>query len=455
MSGQLWCFRDITERDQAEKKIRHLAMHDSLTRLPNRAQFNQSLPNLLERAHLEESPLALYYLDIDRFKSVNDSLGHAVGDELLRQVATRLQKVIRRSDLLCRLGGDEFTIVASAIGSGENAAILAQKLVHAITGTYDLEGHSIYVSTSVGIAMYPENAEDANTLVRQADAALYRAKSAGRNQYQFAGLSQDLASYERLLLSNSMRSAIENEAFQAYYQPVYDLRTGLVTAVEALLRWPQPDGRLISPGDFIPLAEETGLIVPLGSWVLRQAIEETAPLRALVPGLRLGVNLSQRQLIDNRLVDEVSDLLTSSGLPPSNLVLELTENSVLQNPDHSTRALQALRDLGVGVALDDFGTGQSSLSHLNLLPITAVKIDRSFVSECTKSEASRATVAAVLLIAKARNLNVVAEGIETVEQEQFLIDLGCPLGQGFRYCRPAPIEQMVEFLEKQRARVPA
>ena len=451
VSGQLWCFRDVTERTRNEQAMRHQALHDSLTDLGNRAQFYKRMPEMLLESSRQETSAALLYIDLDRFKSINDSLGHGAGDYLLCQVAERLSENVREDDLLCRLGGDEFTVVVPGLRRPEDSGAVAGHLQEAVNGTYELNGQSIYVSGSIGVAVYPQDADCMTELVRRADSALYRAKANGRSRYCLSHEEGQSEDFDALVLENQMRLSIEREEFAVHYQPQLDMRTGEVVGLEALVRWPQPDGSLLSPARFIPLAEESGLIVPLGYWILNRAIEDTEALRDRYPELRVSVNLSPRQLMDERLASNVEALLTIHAIRRKNLVLELTENGILPNPDQAHRMLKSFRELGVRVALDDFGTGQSSLSHLSLLPIDVVKIDRSFVKDCWSVEASGAIVTAILSICQTRRLSVVAEGIETEKEEEFLLDHDCVFGQGFRYHRPAPIEEVERYIAEKGA----
>ena len=451
ISGQLWCFRDVSERTRAEQRIRQQALRDPLTGLGNRSFFNQQLPEIVEAARAEQSTLALLAIDLDRFKSINDSLGHGAGDDLLRQVSRKLQRNVRGGDVLSRLGGDEFTVIVRRLREPSDAAVVAGNLLEAISGNYQINGQRVYVSGSVGVASFPEDAADASELVQRADAALYQAKEKGRDQVCLSHAEQSEGTFNALTLENEMRVAIDRRQFAVHYQPQIDMRSGEMVGVEALVRWPRPDGSMLSPAHFIPLAEESGLIVPLGYWVLEEAIRGTAKLRQRHPELRVSVNLSPRQLRDERLVENVEALLRVHPVRRKNLVLELTESGILPNPDQARRVLNSFRNLGVRVALDDFGTGQSSLSHLSQLQIDIVKIDRSFVKDCWSQEARGAIVSAVLAICRARKLSVVAEGIETEAEEGFLLAQNCIFGQGFRYHKPAPIEVIEEFVAQRGA----
>ncbi|XGV97279.1 MAG: EAL domain-containing protein [Leptolyngbya sp. BL-A-14] len=436
------------KRQQAEATIRYQAFHDLLTGLPNRMLFNDRLPLALANAHRSNTMLAVMFLDLDRFKTINDTLGHAIGDQLLQAVASRLAGCLREGDTISRWGGDEFTLLLPQIGSAEDAAKAAQRLSEALKPAFHLELHELYISTSIGIALYPHDGEDAQTLLKNADAALYRVKEQGRNGYQIYTPAINSQASELLALENSLHHALERQEFVLYYQPQINITTGAVTGMEALLRWQHPELGLIPPRVFIPLAEENGLVLAIGEWVLRTACTQSkAWLLAGLSPLRMAVNLSARQFQRPQLVQTIAQLLTELQLPPSSLELEITETTAMQDVDFTITMLEELRSMGVHISMDDFGTGYSSLGYLKRFPLTTIKLDQSFVHELTVDPSDAAIADAVIALGRGLHLNVVAEGVETQVQADYLRSRHCEEMQGYLFSPPMPAVEATQFLQ--------
>jgi diguanylate cyclase (GGDEF)-like protein/PAS domain S-box-containing protein len=434
---------DITARKRAEEQIAFQAYHDPLTGLPNRALFNDRLSVALLQAHRTRQPLAVMFLDLDHFKRINDTLGHTVGDRLLQRAAERARALLREGDTVARIAGDEFTLLLPGIGRAADAAAIAHKVLSAIAQPFKIEGHELYVTTSVGIALYPSDGEDAETLVRGADSAMYRAKELGRNTYQLCTQEMMTTARERLALENRLRPALQRGEFLLHYQPLADLRTGSLVGVEALLRWRQPDGSLMAAGEFIPVAESSGVISSLGEWVLHTACQQVKVWQdAGYPNLRVAVNLSPRQFQRHDFRQTVARALENTGLAPQFLELEITESVAIEYGELTVPVLRDLRAMGVGISADDFGTGQSSLSYLKHLPLTAVKIDQSFVRDITVDEDDEALVKAVIGMAHSLRLKVIAEGVETRQQLAFLKAQDCEEMQGYLFSRPLPAAEL-------------
>ncbi|HUR83221.1 MAG TPA: EAL domain-containing protein [Thermoanaerobaculia bacterium] len=426
--------RDISERRRAEEQIEYQAYHDGLTGLPNRLLFRDRLTVALAHAKRQDHPLVLMFLDLDRFKIVNDTLGHSLGDELLRAVAVRLRNVLREGDTIARMGGDEFTVLLTDLKDARDAARIAQKLLETVGHPVRVEGHELYVTTSIGIAVFPNDGDTAELLLKNADSAMYRAKEAGRNSYRLCTPAMNSRAAERLSLENALRRAIEREELVLHYQPLVRLATREVEGMEALLRWNRPGFGIVPPSAFIGIAEETRMIVPIGEWVLRKACKHARSWQ----GRRIAVNLSPRQFQQTDLRDVVARALDESGLDPTLLELEITESTAMRNTDRTIATLAELRELGVRIALDDFGTGHSSLSYLRRFPIDRVKIDREFIAEIDTSRSNRAIVSAIVAMAHGLDLAVTAEGVETEAQVAFLAEQKCEEVQGFLFGRPAP-----------------
>ena len=445
---------DVTVRKEMESRLVHLASHDALTGLPNRNLLHDRLGQALISAARHGRAAGALFLDLDRFKVINDSLGHSAGDRLLKVVAKRLQDGVREGDTVARLGGDEFVVILDDMAQPQDAALVAQKILESFVQPFHVEvpeaggAQEFFFTTSIGISLYPSDGEDVDTLLKNADTAMYRAKERGGNSYQFFTPEMDLRARKRLSLENALRNALERREFVLHYQPQIDLATQNVIGVEALLRWNHPEQGLVAPADFIPLLEETGLIVPVGEWVLREACAQAKSWRkAGLPPLRMAVNLSARQLRHERFADTVAEALADTGMDPDGLELEITESAVMQQVDVSLETLRRIHALGVRLSMDDFGTGYSSLSHLKLLPIDTVKIDRSFVRDIPADENDAAIVQAIIVLARTLRLNVIAEGVETKEQLEFLRVYGCDAMQGYLFSRPLPADEITSLLK--------
>jgi diguanylate cyclase (GGDEF)-like protein/PAS domain S-box-containing protein len=440
---------DITERKRAEEQVKHLAFHDPLTNLANRLLFNDRLNLAVAQAHRHNQRLAVLFLDLDRFKVINDSLGHSVGDELLRQAAERIQGLVREGDTVARLGGDEFTLLVPGITVEEDAAKIAHKICAAIRGPFSIDGRELFVTTSIGVSVYPSDGHDAETLLRNADSAMYRAKEQGRDNYQLYTPAMNAKAIERLSLESRLRQALTNNEFELHFQPFIDLRTAELMGAEALLRWRHPELGIVPPMDFIPLAELSGLIVPIGEWVLRKACEEARKWHAKgFEAMTVSVNLSSRQFQQTDLVRQVREALESTGLSPGSLDLEITESNAMQNAEHSIHTLWGLKKHGVRISMDDFGTGYSSLNYLKRFPIDRIKLDQSFVRDLPSDKDDAAIAMAVIAMGRSLELVVIAEGVETEEQLEFLRSHECDQLQGFLLSRPLPAEAFQEFLDR-------
>lgn len=441
---QLLCIAtDITDYKRYQEQIINLAYHDSLTGLPNRLLYNNRLAEAITTS--EPGRLAVMFLDLDRFKLINDTFNHTTGDLLLKLVAERLQKCLRPSDTVSRRGGDEFNIILKD-ATREDAIQIANAILNVFDKPYWLDGLELYVSTSIGISIYPEDGDDVETLIRNADTAMYRAKEKGKNHYQFYTPDMNETNMRRVLLEKEMHKALEKGGFEScmvVYQPQVNVATGLLTGVEALLRWDHRELGIISPSEFIPIAEESGLIVPLGKWALRMAcLQNVAWRKAGYLPVRVSVNLSPRQFRDERLMGMIEEVLEETGMDPSCLELEITENMAVQGADYFVRKLAELRSLGVQLSIDDFGTGYSSLSYLNKLPVHKLKIDRSFIRDLNTSVENAEIITSIISMAHKLNLKVIAEGVETEEQLNWLAENDCDEIQGFLISRPLQAAQL-------------
>lgn len=443
--------QDITEIKAAEQRIEHLAYYDALTDLPNRALLVQRAELALALVTRHRRELAVLFLDLDRFKEVNDSLGHAEGDALLVEVAARLQALVRVEDTICRLGGDEFVLLLPDAGQ-EGALRVADKLLAAFRRPFAVAGHSLGVTVSIGIALYPHDGADFTELLKNADTALYRAKQEGRNTRLFYDRKMNAATFERLVLEGELRQAVATGQLRAYYQPKVRLADGGLAGAEALVRWQHPDRGLVSPGQFIPVAEASDLIVALGDWMLMEVCRQMAAWRkAGLPPLTVAVNLAARHFRLPQLADRAHGLLEAYGLPPRALELEITESTLLEAGTRTAQTLLALERLGIGLALDDFGTGYSSLSYLKRLPLTALKIDQSFVRDLVTDSDDRTLAATIVALGHSLGLQVVAEGVETEQQRSILFEQGCDLAQGYLFSRPLPAEEFTDWLARASA----
>ncbi|MEW8397031.1 MAG: EAL domain-containing protein [Candidatus Thiodiazotropha sp.] len=435
-------FTDITQIKEAQDQINFLAHHDALTQLPNRALFRERFDHALMHARRESNSIALLFLDLDRFKTVNDTLGHPSGDLVLLEVSRRMSNIIRSSDTIARLGGDEFVLLLEEQTSAQHAAVVARKLIDLFSTPMNIGEHELVVTASIGITLYPNDGDDPDLLIRHADRAMYEAKQQGRNTYRFFTQALTEGALERLMMENELRRAISRDELILHYQPIVDIKTRQLRGVEALVRWQHPKQDLIAPGRFIELAEEIGIIGDIGKWVLHTACTQLARWdrdEFLVP--RISVNLSVQQ-IDQTLVMQVSDELQISALAPERLELEVTESMLMRNPELSRTVLGELKAIGVNFAIDDFGTGYSSLAYLKLLPLDRIKIDQSFVRDIGRDSNDEAIVRAIIALSKNLGLESVAEGVEYSNQVDFLQKAGSVLAQGYLYSHPVPAEEL-------------
>jgi diguanylate cyclase (GGDEF)-like protein len=439
-------YREITVRRQTEEKLKIVATHDPLTALPNRTLLHERLSHALARAQRNGRPLAVLLVDLDRFKHVNDTLGHEAGDALLQVVARRIYDCLRETDTMARQGGDEFVVLMDELSDREPILRVSQSILDAMVEPFVIEGQEIHVTASIGISVYPE---DGRTLLRNADIALYRAKDTGRNNYQFYSAQIDNYSRERLALESGLRHALERDELRLHYQPKVDLASGHICGIEALLRWQHPQMGLVAPDRFIPIAEESGLILPIGTWVLKTACMQNRAWQ--LQGIRrfpVAVNLSPRQFAEESLLDDIKSALAESGLEGSDLELEITESMVMNDPEQAVNTLRRLKDLGIRVAIDDFGTGYSSLAYLKRFPIDSVKVDRSFVEDIPQDVDSIAIAQAIIAMAHSLRLRVVAEGVESEAQVSFLRGEGCDEIQGYYFSAACASGEIPSIMRK-------
>jgi diguanylate cyclase (GGDEF)-like protein len=446
--------QDITDRKRAEEQLLHDAFHDALTGLPNRALFMDHVKMAIQRSRRSGNRLfAALFLDLDRFKIINDSLGHMVGDQLLVGIAHRLEACLRPGDTVARLGGDEFTILLEDLASMDDAIEVASRVQEAVSQPFNIGGHEVFTTASIGIALSNTGYERAEDLLRDADTAMYRAKMEGKKRHVVFDKAMHDRAMELLQLETDLRRAITRNEFFLNYQPIVSLETGKVMSFEALVRWRHPERGLVGPGDFIPVAEETGLIIPLGQWVLNEAclqMREWQRHGVADASVTMSVNLSSRQFSQPDLIEQVRGALRESGLRPGNLKLEITESMVMENIDTAIDMLMQLRGLGVGLSIDDFGTGYSSLSYLHRFPIDTLKIDRSFVTQMTDNSENAEIVRTIVTLARSLDMAVVAEGVETSDQLRQLGDLGCDYGQGYLFSRPVGAGPAAELLTEEQ-----
>jgi diguanylate cyclase (GGDEF)-like protein/PAS domain S-box-containing protein len=443
---------DITARKVAEERVQYLATHDGLTGLPNRAMFVQLVSLASENAKRRQSKIAVLFVDLDRFKVVNDTLGHEAGDILLREMASRFRECLRGGDVVARLGGDEFVVLLHDVSDQAQVGAVARHLLSAIMRPIEIQGQECRVTASIGICLHPEVGQDEQAAIKNADLAMYAAKEKGKNNFQFYSATLRTRSAGRLAIETHLRHALERKELSLHYQAKVRVDTDAITGVEALLRWNNPALGSVSPVQFIPVAEETGLIIPMGRWVLRTACRQTAAwLRAGLPPVRTSVNLSMRQLQDDGLIDDIRAALKEAGLPPDRLELELTESMIMHNTERAVRVLTDIKSLGVRLAIDDFGTGYSSLAQLKRFPIDTLKVDRSFIREIPRDSEDRAITEAIIAMGKTLSLTVVAEGVETLEQKTFLRECACDEMQGYYFSTPVPPEEFALQLRKRHA----
>jgi diguanylate cyclase (GGDEF)-like protein/PAS domain S-box-containing protein len=442
-------FTDISVERAAEEKLHHIAHHDSLTGLPNRFSLSGRIQQALALARRDGGRVALLFIDLDRFKLVNDTLGHHVGDELLIEVAHRLQDSVRDSDVVARLGGDEFVIMLTGIEHTSSVAVVAEKVVLAVGSPYLIEGHDLYTSPSIGIAVFPTDGETGDVLMKNADAAMYHAKSAGRNNFQFFDVKMNEVAVERLSIEHSLRQALARDEFCLYFQPIIDVASGRVVEVEALIRWMHPQQGMIPPIKFIGIAEETGLIQPIGEWVFWTACRMLSEFNeAGLAGVKMGINISAMQMRNGNLPILARGAIQALSLNPEDLVFEITESVAMQRPEETVAILDLLHNMGIGLAIDDFGTGYSSLSYLKMFPIDHIKLDRSFVEEIGQGGGSSVICDATIGLAHNLGLKLVAEGVETEEQFAYLRERACDLVQGYLFSRPVPAKDVIAFIRQ-------
>ncbi|MGX9727341.1 MAG: EAL domain-containing protein [Candidatus Electronema sp. VV] len=438
-------FNDLTEKKNIERKLKNLLFYDPLTKLPNRALFQERLEQAMISSQSRDLPLALFCIDLDRFKDVNDTLGHKAGDELLAQAAKRIRGGVRKSDVVARLCGDEFTVILSEIKFPESAGHLARRLIHLLQQPFHISGQEVFINASIGISLYPDDGLEAEMLIRNADTAMHFAKEREQGSFQHFRAQMNQRLMQRINLEKQLRHALEEEQFVLYYQPKYRVADGSLAGAEALVRWLHPEEGLISPAEFIPLAEESGLITALGEWCLKTACRQVKIWEG--QGLRLGrvaVNLSSRQFQSRKLLDLLQDTLQETGLSAAFLELEITESAVMENPEQAVALLRDIRQLGITIAIDDFGTGYSSLAYLKKFPVNSIKIDQSFIADLTKDSDDAAIVESIIQMACSLGLEVVAEGVETLEQLEFLREQKCHEAQGYYFSKPLPPEQFAK-----------
>jgi len=444
--------RDITERKRAEALISYQAYHDILTDLPNRLLFKDRLGLAVIQARRNETELAVMFIDLDRFKLVNDTLGHVKGDEVLQQVAGRLKDCLRRGDTLARLGGDEFTVVLPDMRGRQDAAIIAEKFLEALRHPFDLDGHEVYLSASIGIAVYPADGESIDELLRRSDIAMYHVKAQGKNGYSFYEPTMLDASHQKIALEQSLRRALEQGELEMFYQPQVDVHSGRIIGAEGLMRWNHPERGLLSAGDFLPFAEENGLMIPISDWMLGALCRDLVLWNSAVgEPLRLSMNVSPNYLDRGDFFEKMQRTLSHYAISPSQFEVEITENICIRNPQHAIEQLNKLSQLGISVAIDDFGTGYSSLAYLHRFPVHTIKIDQAFVREIQRENGHFPVVLAIISIARGLGLKLIAEGVETATQSHYLERSGCTSMQGYYYYPPLSSTRLIALLREKLA----
>jgi diguanylate cyclase (GGDEF)-like protein/PAS domain S-box-containing protein len=448
VTGAVVAFRDVSAARATSVEMSHLAQHDSLTDLPNRILFKDRLTQAIALAVRQDKQLAVMFLDLDHFKKINDSLGHGVGDQLLQSVAKRLVACVRRTDTVSRLGGDEFVVLLSQVARGEDAAVSARKIIRALAVPHIIDNKSLDINVSLGVSTFPIDGPDAETLMDNADTAMYDAKEHGRNNFQFFRLDMHARLTENRLLEADLRSALGRNEFALHYQPKFKLQTGEITGVEALLRWTHPGRGMVSPAQFVPIAEECGLIVPIGRWVLLEACKQSRAWSDAGLGVvPVAINVAAAEFQDKDFLSGVRAVLIATGVEPENLELEMTESALMEDAESTLVVLGALKAMGVKLAIDDFGTGYSSFTYLRRFPVDALKLDQSFVQEISADPGDADIVSAMIDIGKSAKLRVIAEGVETRAQLKFLQRRGCGEGQGYYFSRPVVAEQARKLIE--------
>ncbi|WDT75666.1 MAG: EAL domain-containing protein [Candidatus Manganitrophus sp.] len=447
IEGIICVAQDITERKKSVERLNYLASHDALTNLPNRTLFYDRLGQAISRVAWRNRLVAVLFLDLDRFKVINDTLGHAVGDLLLQEVSKRLGLLLRSGDTVARIGGDEFVIILDDVAKAEDVAKICQKILDALSKPFLLKEHELFITVSVGISLFPNDGRDAETLLKNADTAMYKAKEQGRNNYQHFSSNMNVKALERLALETNLRHALERNEFLLHFQPFVSLATGEIVGMEALIRWRHPDLGMVSPAQFIPLAEETGLIVPISEWVLKTACRQNKKWQELgLRPIRMAVNLSARQFYEKDFRKGVVATLRETGLEPHYLELELTEGTIMKSTDVTVTALDEFHQLGIAISIDDFGTGYSSLNYLKRFPVNKLKIDQSFVRDVVKDPDDAAITNAIVVLGHTLQLKTIAEGVETQEQLDFLRSIGCDEVQGYLFSKPLPAEEATKIL---------
>ncbi|MBU1641942.1 EAL domain-containing protein, partial [bacterium] len=442
--------RAVEEHIVHAARVEYLAYHDSLTTLPNRSLFSKLLGHSINQEHRHNGQLAVLFLDLDYFKNINDTLGHEAGDQLLQEVAARLKTCLRESDTVARLGGDEFVVMLPELDVEKYAATVAQKILSAVARPFVLAGQECRVTASIGVSTYPQDGLDEQTLTKNADIAMYKAKEEGKNNFLFYSDKLNANSLERLNLESGLRHALERNQFQLYYQTKRDIGTGLITGMEALLRWQHPDLGTVAPLRFIPLAEETGLIIPIGKWVLKTAcLQNVAWQNQGLAHLNMAVNLTERQFFDESLLTDLAKILADTGMDPHLLELEISEGLLMRDVEKTKQVFREIKDIGVRIAIDDFGSGYSSLAMLKQFPLDTMKIDRSFIRDVASVAEDKALTEAIIAMGRTLSLTVVAQGVETKEQADFLRQNACDEFQGYYLNKPVPADQMAELIRAQ------
>ena len=438
---------EIVERRQAEARVHHMAYHDSLTGLPNRALLADRLDRAMLAAQRTDRKLAVMFLDLDRFKTINDSLGHLTGDHLLKEVANRLCRAVRASDTVARLGGDEFVVLVPGIHDASECNMVAEKIIESLASPIPFEGRMLHITPSIGICIYPDDGADVETLMRHADAAMYHAKASGRNNYQFFTQMMNQAASQHFELESSLRGAMARKEFELFYQPIIDTGTRRIHTLEVLLRWRRGDNELVQPDQFIPIMEENGLIVPVGEWVMRRACEQSVEwLRQGFDPVPLAVNLSPRQFMHRGLIQSIRSILDETGIDPALIEFEITETALMQHGEQTLEILGQINRMGIRLSIDDFGTGYSSLAYLKRFPVKKVKIDRAFIKDLESSAEDQAIVGAIIALSNSLQLSVVAEGVESEGQYKLLRDSGCQYAQGFLFSQPVDASQVIALM---------